>query len=159
MALHSDYFNRKGDVEPNPGLKSPPSTRPFSALPLVASLRHQGMAQVRQRLRAPLVAIRTVSEYLYRQPEIELLHHPDTGILCFRIAPEGLAKEQLDSLQDYIYGEIRRAGKRSISMTKVDGKTVLRLVAISPSVTDVALMETIEIARTLARGYVGGPTL
>ncbi len=35
MALHSHYFNRAEDSEPNPGLKSPPSTRPMSALPLV----------------------------------------------------------------------------------------------------------------------------
>ncbi|MGW8226407.1 MAG: pyridoxal phosphate-dependent decarboxylase family protein, partial [Anaerolineales bacterium] len=33
MALHSSYFNRPGEVGPNPGLKSPPSTRPMSALP------------------------------------------------------------------------------------------------------------------------------
>jgi glutamate/tyrosine decarboxylase-like PLP-dependent enzyme len=117
------------------------------------------MAQVRHRLRAPLVAIRTVFETLHREPEIELLHQPDTGILCFRMAPEGLAKDQLDALQTYIYAEIKRAGKRSISITKVDGKTVLRLVAISPSVTADALLETIGIARTLARGYRGGPTL
>ena len=159
MALHSDYFNRKEDVEPNPGLKSPPSTRPFAALPLVTSLRYQGMAQVRQRLRAPLVAIRTVSEHLYNQPDVELLHRPDTGILCFRIAPEGLPREQLDSLQGYIYGEIKRSGDRSISTTKLDGKTVLRVVAISPSVTADALMETIEIAQALADKYPGGWTL
>ncbi|MHA1122973.1 MAG: pyridoxal phosphate-dependent decarboxylase family protein, partial [Candidatus Heimdallarchaeota archaeon] len=56
MTIYSDYFNRKEDPEPNPGLKSPPSTRPFSALPLVTSLRHQGMTKVIERLRAPLVA-------------------------------------------------------------------------------------------------------
>jgi membrane associated rhomboid family serine protease len=39
MSLHSHYFNRLGEVEPNPGLKSPPSTRPMSVLPLVAILR------------------------------------------------------------------------------------------------------------------------
>lgn len=43
MTLHSSDFNRPGDVAPNPGLKSPPSTRPMSALPLVTILRGQGI--------------------------------------------------------------------------------------------------------------------
>jgi L-2,4-diaminobutyrate decarboxylase len=153
MALHSDYFNRAGDVEPNPGLKSPPSTRPFSALPLVTSLRYQGMAKVLQRLRAPLAAIKSLADYLKSQADIELCHQPDTGILCFRITPEGLPEEQLDQLQQYVYDRIMTEGKRSISMTKLDHKTVLRLVAISPSVTSEALMETISNVRTLASEY------
>ena len=153
MALHSDYFNREEDVEPNPGLKSPPSTRPFSALSLVTSLRYQGMAQVLQRLYAPLTAIKTVAEYLQGEADIELLHQPDTGILCFRIAPEGFPEKRLDHLQQYVYNRIMTEGKRSISMTKLDHKTVLRLVAISPSVTSEALMETILNVRTLASEY------
>jgi L-2,4-diaminobutyrate decarboxylase len=153
MTLHSDYFNREGDIEPNPGLKSPPSTRPFSALSLVASLRYQGMAQVLQRLYAPLTAIKTVAEHLQSQADIELLHQPDTGILCFRITPEGLPEGQLDQLQQYVYDRIMTEGKRSISMTKLNHRTVLRLVAISPSVTSEALMETISNVRTLASEY------
>jgi L-2,4-diaminobutyrate decarboxylase len=153
MALHSDYFNREGDIEPNPGLKSAPSTRPLSALSLVTSLRYQGMAQVRQRLYAPLVAIRTVAEYLQGEGDIELWHQPDTGILCFRITPEGFPEEQLDQLQEYVYYRIMTEGKRSISITKLDHKTVLRLVAISPFVTSEALMETISSVRTLVGDY------
>jgi len=154
LALHSDYFNREGDVEPNPGLKSPPSTRPFSALPLVTSLRFQGMKGVIQRLGAPLKAIQKVSDYVNRQTDMELWHPPDTGILCFRASPEGLPEERLDPLQQYVYDRIMSEGKRSIALTKLDGKAVLRLVAISPSVTEEALMETISNVRTLAGEYL-----
>jgi len=154
MALYSDYFYRQGDVEPNPGLKSPPSTRPFSALPLVTSLRYQGMTKVRQRLRAPLAAIRSLADYLQSQADdVELCHQPDTGILCFRITPKGVPEEQLDQLQRYVYERIMAEGDRSISITKLDHKTVLRLVAISPSVTGGALMETISDVRILAAEY------
>jgi L-2,4-diaminobutyrate decarboxylase len=153
MALYSDYFYRQGDIEPSPGLKSPPSTRPFSALPLVTSLRYQGMAKVRQRLRAPLAAIQSLADYLNSQADVELCHQPDTGIVCFRITPEGFPEERLDQLQRYVYERIMTGGERSISMTKLDHKTVLRLVAISPSVTNEALMETISDVRTLAAEY------
>jgi L-2,4-diaminobutyrate decarboxylase len=84
MSVYGDYFNRKDDPEPNPGLKSPPSTRPLSALPLVTSIRHLGLIKLRERLRAPLAAIKTTAERLKEEPDIEVCHKPDTGILCFR---------------------------------------------------------------------------
>jgi L-2,4-diaminobutyrate decarboxylase len=153
MALHSDYFNREEGAEPNPGLKSPPSTRPLSALSLVTSLRYQGMAGVVKRLQAPLGTIKGLADYLNNEADFELCHQPDTGILCFRIVPEGFPEKQLDQLQQYIYDEIMAGGKRSISLTKLDNNIVLRLVAISPEVTERALKETILHVRTLADEY------
>ena len=49
MAVFSDYFNRREGQEPNPGLKSPPSTRPLAALPLVTSIRHLGLDKLKNR--------------------------------------------------------------------------------------------------------------
>ncbi|KYK28860.1 MAG: hypothetical protein AYK19_05350 [Theionarchaea archaeon DG-70-1] len=150
MALYSDYFNREEDTEPNPGLKSPPSTRPFSALPLVTSLRYQGLTTVIERLRAPLMAIKTTAEILEDDVDIDVCHNPDTGILCFRITPEHVPEPQLNQLQTFIYTKIMAEGKRSISLTTLDGKTVLRLVVISPAATSEALLETISHVRALA---------
>jgi L-2,4-diaminobutyrate decarboxylase len=154
MAVHSDYYNPESTAVPNPGLKSPPSTRPFSALSLVTSLRYQGLAKMIQRLQAPLVAIKTVAIKLKNETDIELCHQPDTGILCFRVIPEGFPIEKLDELQNYIYERIMADGKRTISMTRLDNNIVLRLVAISPSVTAEALMETILEVRNLAGSVI-----
>jgi len=156
MALYSHYFNREedADIEPNPGLKSPPSTRPFAALPLVASLRYQGLKKVIKRLQAPLQAIKTLGQYLAKEKDIELFHTPDTGILCFRMKPEGMQGNRLDDLQRYIYKRIMTEGKRSISMTRLGNKTLLRLVAISPAVTIEALLETVSAIRSLVYDYL-----
>ena len=151
MALHSDYFNRKESAEPNPGLKSPPTTRPFAALSLVTSLLHQGTARVVEKLQAPLAAIRALANHLEDEAEVELWHRPDTGVLCFRITPPGVPEEQLDQLQEYVYAKIMAGAERSISVTRLEGNTVLRLVAISPSVTQQALMATISHVRAVAR--------
>jgi L-2,4-diaminobutyrate decarboxylase len=151
MAVHSSYFNREEDVEPNPGLKSPPSTRPFSALPLVASFLYQGIERVIQRLRSPLTAIQEVYNHLKTWADIELCHKPDTGILCFRIIPEGYDKKRLDALQQNVYKTIMSEGKRSISVTQLNNKTMLRILAISPAVTFDALMETISEIRKIAQ--------
>jgi len=150
MAIYGEYFNRKDDPMPNPGLKSPPSTRPLSVLPLVASLRFQGLKKLRERLRAPVSAIRALNERLKGEPDIELSHEPDTGILCFRLVPPGFPEDSLDELQQRIYEKIVSEGRRSISITRLAGKAVLRLVAVSPNVTEQALAETVLNIREIA---------
>ena len=153
MTVYSDYFNRKKDPEPNPGLKSIPSTRPFSALPLVASLRYQGMAKVIERLRAPLQAIKDFYDTIKDEKDIEIPHKPELGILCFRIIPKDFPEKELDKLQRYVYDRIMSERKRTISLSKLNDKAVLRVVAISPAVTTEALMETIKIVRSIATEY------
>jgi len=153
MAVYSEYFNRPDDPRPNPGLKSPPSTRPLTALALVTSIRYQGMKKVIQALAAPVVAIRELAERLERADDIEVAHRPDTGILCFRIIPEGFSEEELNKLQEHIYERIMSGGRRTISITKLDDKTVLRLVAVTPKATCQSLMETVSEARKLAQEY------
>jgi aromatic-L-amino-acid decarboxylase len=154
MAIYGSYFNRKEDPEPNPGLKSPPSTRPCSAMPLVTSIRYQGMKKVKERLRVSITAIKRLAEKLEQDDDIEVFNKPDTGILCFRIKPEGFPENRLDRLQEYIFKTIQNEGKRSIAVTRLNKKTVLRVVAVSPSVTYEALMETIRYIRILAREYI-----
>jgi L-2,4-diaminobutyrate decarboxylase len=151
--LHSAYFNRERDIEPNPGLKSMPSTRPFSALNLATSIRHQGLKRMRQNLRAPLEAIKALAAYLNHQEDLELCHEPDTGILCFRVTPRGFPEEGLNRLQEYLYDRIMTGGERTISLTRLDGKVVLRLVVISPRITGDHLLETMDAVRTLAKDY------
>jgi glutamate/tyrosine decarboxylase-like PLP-dependent enzyme len=154
MTLYSSYFNRPDSAEPNPGLKSMPSTRPLSALPLVASIRHQGLDGVVNRLRAPIEAITGAARYLADQHDMELCHDPDTGILCFRYIPRDLPAADVGALQQVIYERIMRSGERTISVTRLDGVTALRLVAVDPTVTLPALVETIEHVRLI--GTQGG---
>ncbi len=148
MALHSSYFNRAEDAEPNPGVKSPPSTRPMSALPLTTILRGKGIARVREELRSPLVVIHNLWQYLALQSDVEALHQPDTGVLCFRMTPPGIPVDDLDALQQRLFQRIMAEGERSISVTQFDGKTALRLVVVSPHTTYDNLRETIAELRS-----------
>lgn len=150
MAVHADYFNRSLEAEPNPGLKSPPSTRPLSALPLVTSIRSLGLKGVAERLRAPLSAVREASAYGRTLKDIEVCHTPDTGILCLRALPRPMAPEQADALQAAIHRRIQSGGERSISITSLGGRKALRLLAVSPGVTAGDLKETIDVIRETA---------
>jgi L-2,4-diaminobutyrate decarboxylase len=156
MAIYGEYFNRKDDPYPNPGLKSAPSTRPMSALALVACLRHQGIAGIRERLRAPLAAVKAFAEKLAGVPDVELCHRPETGILCLRLVPDGVPLGRLDALQLYISNRMQAGGERSVSITRVDGRAALRFVAISPAVTADSLLESVEAARAIAKDFPPG---
>jgi len=156
MAIYDEYFNRRDDPFPNPGLKSAPSTRPMSALALIACLRHLGLAGIRWRLRAPLAAVKAFAEKLSRAPDIDLCHRPDTGILCLRLVPEGFPPERLDALQLYVYNRIQAGGERSVSITRIGGRAALRFVAISPAVTADSLLESVEAARAIATDFPRG---
>jgi glutamate/tyrosine decarboxylase-like PLP-dependent enzyme len=155
MALHSSYFNRAESDVPNPGLKSAPTTRPMSALALAASIRHLGLRGLVERLRAPLAAIRSLAEAMAGMDDAEVLHAPDTGVLCFRIIPPGAAADRLDALQLAIHDRILFDGRRTIATTVVRGHRALRLVAVSPAVTTDALLETVVEARRLGRSISG----
>jgi L-2,4-diaminobutyrate decarboxylase len=152
VTLYSSYWNREDAVEPNPGVKSIPTTRPMTVLPLVTSIRHQGIAGLIERLRAPLKAIEDLAEFVRGQKDLELCHSPDTGILCFRIVPIGVAESELDELQKFVYDTMLREGERPVSISQIDDKVVLRIVAIAPGVTSGEMIETISRARTVALG-------
>ena len=153
MAIFSSYFNREDSAEPNPGLKSIPTTRPLSALPLVTSILYQGLSGVIGRLRKPLLVIREICDYLEDQPGMKVVHRPDTGILCFRVVPEGLPDDRLSELQQHVYETLLRDGKRSLSISELDGETCLRIVALSPSVTVEAVRETLLQVRQIAESF------
>ncbi len=154
LAVYGEYFNRRNDPCPNPGLKSPPSTRPLSALPLAATLRHLGLKKIIKRLRAPLAAIKETYAKLQEETDIETGHIPDTGILCFRILMNGASLEKANQLQETVYKKIMEQGQRTISITKLEDKVYLRLAALNPHVTSSDLLETIELSRSLAKDEI-----
>ena len=106
------------------------------------------------RLRKPLDAIQGLYEELEKYPDVELLHEPDTGILCFRLIPSpDVADEELDRLQEHIYRTILKKGKRIISVSQVGEKAALRAVAIIPEVTTRALLDTVFEAQQIAGAF------
>lgn len=153
MAIFSDYFNRPGESKPNPGLKSPPSTRPLSALPLVASIRHQGLENLKQRLRAPLETVKQAVAYINSQADLELMLQPDLGIFCVRLVPEGFPGEHLDALQKFLCDKLLEEAQRSVSFTQIKTKAALRFLILTPEQTFAEIVKTLDYLRALAAGF------
>ena len=57
-------------------------------------------------------------------------------------------------LQEFIFCHLNSQCERSISITKLDGKTVLRLVAVTPHVTLQSLRKTIAAIKSTSRKFV-----
>ncbi|MEM9777981.1 MAG: pyridoxal-dependent decarboxylase, partial [Chloroflexota bacterium] len=149
MSLYSGYFNRAEDVEPNPGLKSPPTTRPMSVLPLVTIIKGKGLNAIVEELASPVRAMRQTAAWLKQQPDFEVCHHPDTGILCFRKLKAGASEEEISHYQRKLYDQIMASGRRSISTTKLNGQTVLRFAVVKPETKFEHLKDSIEAIRKL----------
>jgi glutamate/tyrosine decarboxylase-like PLP-dependent enzyme len=115
----------------------------------VAILRGRGLRQVIADLRSPLTAIRDLAAYLQKQPDIELLHKPETGILCFRLRPADVPEQQLDGLQRQLYDQLMASGKRAISLTKLGDKQSLRIAIVSPNTTAADLRQTVDELRRI----------
>jgi L-2,4-diaminobutyrate decarboxylase len=150
IALFTPYFYRPQEAHLHPGRKSPPSTRPLAALPLVASLRHLGLARLVAHLRTPLLAVKALAEHLAVQPDFELCHQPDLGVLCFRCTPEGYPPERLNQLQESIRRALSADGARLLSWARLGDREVLRVVSVAPTVTFETLRETIDEVRRVA---------
>jgi glutamate/tyrosine decarboxylase-like PLP-dependent enzyme len=106
-----------------------------------------------ERLRKPVDAIRGFYEELLEHPDVEPLHEPDTGVLCYRVKQAALASDDVDRLQEHIYRTIQRKGKRIVSVTQLGEKPALRAVAISPEVTTRSLMNTVAEALQIAGAF------
>jgi hypothetical protein len=72
-------------------------------------------------------------------------------VLCLRFLGRGRTDQELDEIHRRIFEAVQRDGERAIAMTELDGKIMLRLVAISPDVTTEALIETVDALRAIAR--------
>ncbi len=153
IALFSHYFNRKTSNEPNPGIKSPPSTRPMSALPLVTSVLHQGLDKVLEKLRIPLQNIRRLTEHLVTQDDFCCWHEPDTGVLCFQHQPNHVSENYRNDLQTFIYETILSEGKRSISVTQLEDAIVLRILVMSSKIHYDDLIETFTDIRSIGARF------
>ncbi|MFT5193976.1 MAG: glutamate/tyrosine decarboxylase-like PLP-dependent enzyme [Candidatus Promineifilaceae bacterium] len=149
MSLYSGYFNREEDTEPNPGLKSPPTTRPMSVLPLVTVIKGKGLNAIVEELASPIRAMRETADWLKTQPDFEVCHTPDTGILCFRKLKVGATADELSRYQRSLYDAVMRSGERSISTTTLDGKTVLRFAVVKPETKFEHLRESVEAIRQI----------
>jgi len=77
-----------------------------------------------------------VREELEKHPEFEILHAPDSNILCFRYAGDARADDEtLDAINREIRERYNRSGAGWITSTLLDARRVLRVTMMNPRST------------------------
>jgi L-2,4-diaminobutyrate decarboxylase len=79
---------------------------------------------------------RIVREQLVQHREFDVLHEPDSNILCFRYVGDGTADDEaLDAINREIRERYNRSGAGWITSTLLDGRRVLRVTMMNPRST------------------------
>lgn len=86
--------------------------------------------------------------YLDGLPDFEVMHQPESNILCFVHRPANWSGPGLNRLQVALRDSIRAEGRHLISMVDLDGTTVLRLVLMNHCIL---ISDVIELVHAIRR--------
>jgi len=112
-------------------------SRRADALRAWATLQLHGADGMAALQEATVDLTRAIADELERRPEFELVHCPQTNIVCFRHVPPRLSGDDaaLDRHQDAARDELRRTRFAYLSGTTLGGRRVLRMTLINPRTT------------------------
>jgi len=97
-----------------------------------------------------------VREELARHPEFEVLHAPDSNILCFRYVGDKRADAAvLDAINREIRERYNRSGAGWITATLLDGRRVLRVTMMNPRSTRDHIRALVDGLLSVASDVVG----
>lgn len=92
--------------------------------------------------------------YVNSQDDFEVMHRPESNILCFRYRPPGVEGEALSALQLKLRDRIREDGRYFVSKVELDGETMLRLVMMNHQITPQDIADLCDEIRCRARDLV-----
>lgn len=98
-------------------------------------------------------------ERLTASDDFEPMHEPQCNILCFRHRPAAMAdasEDQFSEFQESLRQQIVRSGDFYITMTRLDGKAVLRVTLINPMTTTTDLDELLASLRRHGAALLAG---
>lgn len=88
-----------------------------------------------QKIEAVCRVTEAAYELLRGEPDFEVLHRPESNILCFRHRPAQLPDADVHDLQREIRDRVRLRGKFFISKVDIDGVCALRVVLTNHDTT------------------------
>lgn len=102
--------------------------RRFRALKLWFTMRHMGIAAMRERLRAHIALAQTFAGWVEGEPHWEVLAPHPLSVVCFRYHPAGVDDEaQLERVNAALLERVNATGDVFLSHTKIGSAYALRL--------------------------------
>jgi len=81
------------------------------------------------------------------QPDFDVMHQPESNILCFVHKPPWVPADRLGHLQLELRDRIRAEGRYFLSKVELDGSTVLRMVLMNQRITQADIAELLKAIR------------
>jgi glutamate/tyrosine decarboxylase-like PLP-dependent enzyme len=126
-------------------------TRRMNSLKLWLTLRVHGRQAYEELIHRQLELARQMREWIERSPEFELAAPQVLPILNFRVKLPGASEEEIDRANTAIVDEVTRDGRRWISITRVAGRSVIRMMIISYLTEERHLAELQQALTTAAK--------
>jgi aromatic-L-amino-acid decarboxylase len=112
-----------------------PLGRRFRSLKLWSVIRTFGVDGLRAKVRDHINIAHTLSQWISKEDDFEILAPVVICVVCFRFVPAGYNVEQLNILNEKLNHRLNDSGKLYLSHTVLNGRYTLRMVTAQTNVT------------------------
>jgi glutamate/tyrosine decarboxylase-like PLP-dependent enzyme len=146
FAVHTPYMPKVANASQIDNFQlSTQWSRRMNSLKLYLTLRVHGRASYEQLIDSQMSLAKSVAARITASQHFELASPLMLPIFNLRLkSPDRIGENDLERLHGEIVHEVTRDGKRWISLTKVDGRSVIRFMIISYLTTEQHCDELLE---------------
>ncbi|SFX07960.1 L-2,4-diaminobutyrate decarboxylase [Cytophaga hutchinsonii ATCC 33406] len=156
MCYHADYLNpveQEKDGYPNQVNKTIQTTRRFDALKLWFTLRLMGKDVLGEYIDQIIYTAKQAANMIDKDPDFELLNHPEISTLLFRYNPYSTEVSALNTLNQFIRKKLMDSGKALVASTKVNNEVYLKFTLLNPATTAKDISTILELIKNIGNEY------
>ncbi len=135
---------------------SPELSRPFRGLRVWLPFKMAGAGAFRAQLEEKLALARQAADRLREMEGIEMVAEPQLSLLAFRLAPPGVAQEDLDGLNQRFLERINARQRVFLTGTRLRGRFALRICVLSFRTHQDRMDQAMEDIEAAKREVLGG---
>jgi L-2,4-diaminobutyrate decarboxylase len=143
-----------GDEMPNFWNYGPELTRPARAMKLWFTLQVVGLDALGKMIDQGFILAEAAEKELKALPNWTIVSNAQMAIINFRFQPEGKSEEELDKLNSLISQKLVKDNVATALTTRLLGKTVIRICAIHPELTEEGMSSVIKALDAAARALL-----
>ena len=135
---------------------SPELSRPFRGLRVWLPFKLHGAGVFRAELEEKLALARLAADRLRAMEGIEIMAEPQLSLLAFRLAPAGVAEEELDALNRRFIERVNARQRVFLTGTRLRGRFALRICVLSFRTHRDRMEQALEDIEEARREVLGG---
>jgi glutamate/tyrosine decarboxylase-like PLP-dependent enzyme len=158
FAIHASYLHARADSDGRVDLAElgPENSRRARGIKVWMALQAYGLDGYRDMIERNIRLAAYMERLVEAEPDLVPAAPRELSIVCWRVEPEGVSDDRLDSLQFEVIEELERRGVAIVSNARLhDGRTALRACIVNfrtgPGDVKAVVQASAEFGRELAR--------